>query len=232
MARPPGPRHGAGQTLPWPYWPDGGVSEAYGQMPIFHQAGLSGSWTTCRAQHVERPLPVGEHNPTAGFFSTPSPDWWSSLGLDDTTEVQCGWDASQIGAGNSESTKQGNLEEEWLEAAASGRIAYPLCQNWDRKQRMLLPEVEARRSLSAMTEEAKPLVPAHLDVGAPGGEDRRVGVYDGLETVAWETYCDRSKVTAADPVCAWDCLLGSAGGEKMKMRLGKRSFFFLIHFLT
>lgn len=243
--------YGAGQAPSWPSSPDLAVYETYGetfhlqdepigghQPPTFHQADYSGSLasaatTALWAQRVQHPRPGADHNPTHGFFSAPTSDWWRCLGLDGgKTEWQCSRDATQI-TGDSESTREGNSgeEKEWLELAG-GRIAAPPSQNWDRRQRMLLPEVEARRSLAAMEEAAGPPVPAAPDVG---GEDPGVAVYSGLETIAWDAGCfgdlgeqggalgeqepaDRSKVMADDPFCMSHC---PPGEGKLEMHRGK-----------
>lgn len=265
----------AGQALSWASLPELGFlpdavvqgqmfSEAYGESlhlpqvetlggdepPTFHQADHPGSWAAkCWGQRGEPPRQGAEHNPTGAFLSTPTPDWWCGLGSGGgVTEAQRRWDMSQIEAGDSESTREGNSrEKEWLELAG-GRIAVPLWQSWDRRQRMLLPEAEARCSLSAMEEAAGPLAPAPPAAGQSGGED--FPVYDGMETIAWDADCfsdfagargaraggaqglaDRSKVTADDLLCMSRCLPDAAGEEKLEMHSGEStlslSFFFL-----
>lgn len=252
---------GAGQALSWASLPELGVlpdavvqgqmfSEAYGESlhlpqvetlsgdepPTFHQADHPGSWA---AKRGEPPRQGAEHNPTSAFLSKPTPDWWCGLRSGGgVTEAHRRWDMSQIEAGDSESTREGNSgEKEWLELAG-GRIAVPLRQSWDRRQRMLLPEAEARCSLSAMEEAAGPLAPAPPAAGQLGGEDFRV--YDGMETISWDADCfsdfagaraaraggaqglaDRSKVTADDLLCMSHCLPDVAGEEKLEMHSGE-----------
>lgn len=237
-----------GQALSWPSLLDA-YSETFhlqtlggDEPPTFHQVDHSASWavtattTSCWNQQVEHPRPAAEHNPTPGFFSGPTPDWWRCLRLDGgMTESQCGWDASEIRAGDSESTREGNSEEEWLELAGWS-IAAPQCQNWDRRHRMLLPGVEARCSHSAMDEAAAPLAPAPPDLAPSRGEDLRLGVCDGLETIAWDADClgdfagnawgerelaDRSKVMADHPLCMSHCHPEAAGEEKVEMQRGR-----------